>query len=65
MALLIIPGKERSKTFDVLTSDQELEVRTVTYGPEIDQSQHAKAISHIITKLVDAPFVFSGLLIIT
>ena len=65
MALLIIPGKERSKTFDVLTSDQELEVRTATYGPEIDQSQHAKAISHIITKLVNAPFVCSGLLIIT
>ena len=28
--------------------DQELEVRTATYGPEIDQSQHAKSVSHII-----------------
>ena len=35
MALLIIP-------------DRELEVRTATYGPEIDQSQHAKSVSHII-----------------
>ena len=28
--------------------DQELEVRTATYGPGIDQSQHAKSFSHII-----------------
>ena len=28
--------------------DQELEVRTATYGPGIDQSQHAKSVSHII-----------------
>ena len=35
MALLIIP-------------DREQEVRTATYGPEIDQSQHAKSVSHII-----------------
>ena len=33
MALLIIPAKER-KSFDVLTGDQELEVRTATYVPE-------------------------------
>ena len=47
MALLIILGIE-TKSFDVLTSDQELEVRTATYGPEIDQSQHVKSVSHII-----------------
>ena len=28
--------------------DRELEVRTATYGPVIDQSQHAKSVSHII-----------------
>ena len=28
---------KRTKSFDVLTRDQELEVRTATYGPEIDQ----------------------------
>ena len=28
--------------------DRELEVRTATYGPGIDQSQHAKLVSHII-----------------
>ena len=28
--------------------DQELEVRSATYGPVIDQSQHAKSISHVI-----------------
>ena len=27
-----------TKSFDTLTGDQELEVRTATYGPEIDQS---------------------------
>ena len=27
--------------------DRELEVRTATYGPGIDQSQHAKSVSHI------------------
>ena len=27
---------------------RELEVRTATYGPGIDQSQHAKSLSHII-----------------
>ena len=30
-------------------SDRELEARTATYGPGIDQSQHAKSVSHIIT----------------
>ena len=34
--------------FDVLTSDRDPEVRTAAYGPEIDQSQHAKLVSHII-----------------
>ena len=37
MALLIIPVRE-------------LEVRTATYGPGIDQSQQAKSVSHIINK---------------
>ena len=49
MALLIIPGKEKEQ-FDVLTGDRELEVRTATFGPGIDQSQHAKSVSHIIIK---------------
>ena len=35
------------KSFDNLTGDQELEVHTATYGREIDQSHHAKSISHI------------------
>ena len=41
-------SRKRTKYFDVLTGDQELEVRTATYGPEITQSQHAKSVSHII-----------------
>ena len=28
--------------------DRELEIRTATYGPGIDQSQQAKSVSHII-----------------
>ena len=32
--------------------DWELEVRTATYGPGIDQSQHAKSVSHIIKGLM-------------
>ena len=47
MDLLIILGKNKI-SFDVLTSDQELEVSTATYGPEIDQPQHMKSASHII-----------------
>ena len=39
MALVIIP---------ILKGDRELEVRTATYGPRIDQSQHAKSVSRII-----------------
>ena len=31
-----------TESFDVLTGDPELEVRTSTHGPEIDQSPHAK-----------------------
>ena len=34
--------------FDILTSDQELEVCLATYGPQIDQSQHMKSVSHIM-----------------
>ena len=44
---------KRTKQFDVLTLDQELEVRTATYGPETDQSQHAKTVSHIIKKGIE------------
>ena len=36
------------KSSDVLTGDQELRVRTAINGPEIDHSQHAKSVSHII-----------------
>ena len=32
--------------------DGELEVRTATYGPGIDQSQHAKSVSHIINYII-------------
>ena len=39
---------KRMKSFDVLTSKQELEVLMATYGLEIDQSQHTKSGSHII-----------------
>ena len=47
MAFLTTPGMERNHlTF--LIGDQELEVHTATYGPENDQSQHAKSVSHII-----------------
>ena len=33
---------KRTKSCNVFTGDQELEIRTANYGPEIDQSQHAK-----------------------
>ena len=56
MALLIIPGKKRNLSFDVLTGHQEEEVRTVTYGPEIDQSQHVKSVSHIIIRVTSKSF---------
>ena len=34
--------------FRFWNGNRELEVRTATYGPGIDQSQHAKSVSHII-----------------
>ena len=37
-----------TKLFDVLTGDQELEVHKATYGPEINQSQRAKSVGHLI-----------------
>ena len=36
------------RLFRFRNGDRELEVRTATYGPGIDQSQHAKSVSHII-----------------
>ena len=39
-----------TKSFDILTGDQELEVRTATNGPEIDQSQRAKSVRCPCTK---------------
>ena len=33
--------------------DRELEVRTATYRPGIDQSQHAKSVSHITKEIID------------
>ena len=38
--------------------DWELAVRTATYGPGIDQSQHAKSVSHIIKVIIKSLFVF-------
>ena len=37
-----------TKSFDILTGDQELTVCMATYGLEIDQSEHMKSVSHII-----------------
>ena len=34
---------------------RELAVRTATYGPGIDQSQHAKSVSHIIINIMCHP----------
>ena len=56
MALLIILGKVYHFYFDVLTGDQELMQRSIygyTYRPEIDQSQHVKSVSHIISQVID------------
>ena len=36
------------RLFRVWKGDRELAVRTATYWPGIDQSQHAKSVSHII-----------------
>ena len=38
--------------FQFWKGDRELEVRTATYGPEIDQSQRAKPVSHIIIIII-------------
>ena len=38
--------------FEKVIKKQELEVRTATYGPGIDQSQHAKSVSHIINYII-------------
>ena len=38
--------------FPFWEGDRELEVRTATYGPGIDQSQHAKSVNHIIKLLI-------------
>ena len=35
-----------------MTGDQELEVRAATCRIEIDQSQHAKSVSHIIKTVI-------------
>ena len=43
---------KRTQSFDVFSSDQELEVGTATDGPEIDQSQCTKSVSHIITVII-------------
>ena len=39
--------------FGFWEGDRELEVRTATYGPGIDQSQHGKSVSHLIKLLTD------------
>ena len=41
MALLSDYSGKGRNSVDALTGDQELEVRTATYGQEIDQLQHA------------------------
>ena len=38
--------------FRFWNGDRELEVHTATYGPGIDQSQHAKSVSHIINLFI-------------
>ena len=43
---LLFMAQARSARF--WKGDRELEVHTPTYGPGIDQSQHAKSVSHII-----------------
>ena len=42
--------------FRVWKGDWELEVRTATYWPGIDQSQHTKSVSHIIKKGISLIF---------
>ena len=55
MALLIIP---------VLKGGRELEVRMATFGPGIDQSQHAKSVSHITITNINAILQHSTLICI-
>ena len=38
-------SRKTIKSFDVLTGDQELQVRMASYEPEIDKSQHAKSVA--------------------
>ena len=45
-------SRKRTKSFDVFSSDQELDVSTATDRPEIDQSQCTKSVSHIITIII-------------
>ena len=57
--------RKGTKSFDVLAGNQELEVRTATNRPEIEQSRHAKSVSHIINcitvhVLVTSTFCWSG-----
>ena len=40
------------RLFRFWKGDRELEVRTATYGPGIDQSQRAKSVSHIIRTII-------------
>ena len=40
------------RLFRFWKGDRELAVRTATYGPGIDQSQHAKSVSHIIKDII-------------
>ena len=40
--------RNATKSFDILMGDQQLEIHIASYGPEIDQLQHVKSVSHII-----------------
>ena len=45
------------RLFRFWKGDRELEVRTATYRPGIDQSQHAKSVSHIIRGINTSTFL--------
>ena len=47
--------------FRFLKGDRELEVRTATYGPGIDQSQHAKSVSHVINGIINCIAIYCHL----
>ena len=49
--------------FRVWIGDRELKVRTATYGPGIDQSQHAKSVSHIIKIITNTEIRVHGYLL--